>query len=105
MKRKELIRRITEFHPAHGVEYGLSTYVGGMRDSGYWYEGRLLMLKKGRLKKFLDRLVRDSEDKKVIKESSGEITVLSNGVWFYNEEADARKRFEEGLERFWLKML
>jgi hypothetical protein len=41
MEKIELIKKITELHPACGVEDKVSWYVGGMRDTGDWYIDKL----------------------------------------------------------------
>ena len=105
MKRGKLIKKITSFHPAAGIEYGLSTYTGGMKDSGYWFEGKLLSMKKKKLKgllKVLNTLY--NLDAKPAEVYTGAVIMLSNGMWFHEEEAKAREAFERGIERFWLNL-
>lgn len=40
--KTELIKKITDRHPAEGVELGLSWYKGGMADTGDWHFRKLL---------------------------------------------------------------
>lgn len=61
-KKIELIRQISQFHPASGTDKGWSTYTGGMADSGEWffwkmYDNASII----ELQSFLDLLIRQDE--------------------------------------------
>ena len=102
MKRAKLIQKITEFHPSMGVEYGLSTYTGGMKDSGHWFEGRLLWIKKKELKRLIKELEERSKPSgKPVKKYSGDMIMLDNGLWYHEEEAKLRQEFDRNIEKYW----
>jgi len=102
MKKFKLIKKITKFHPAAGVDYGLSTYTGGMKDSGYWFEGRLLSLKKKALKKLLNSLSkRESFNNKPVENTNTTVIQWDGNLWYFQSEFETHKKFEEGLERYW----
>lgn len=100
MKKFKLIQKITKLHPAHGVDYGLSTYTGGMKDSGHWFEGKLLMLPKYELKRLLKKFD-DIKPAELTVKLEGAVIFTSDGQWYHKEEMEMRRRFEEGIERFW----
>jgi len=100
MKKFKLIQKITALHPANGVALGLSTYTGGMLDSGHWFEGRLLMLPKKELKKLLKKF--DVNPTYIPMRLDSTVVQVGNNMWYYKEEERLRKKFEEGIERYWL---
>lgn len=61
MDKIELIKKITEYHPASevGRKYGLSEYTGGMADTGRWYYHKLLDMSEANLQDILDRLIEE----------------------------------------------
>ena len=102
MKRRTLIKKITSFHPATGVEHGLSTYTGGMKDSGYWFEGRLLALKKKALKKLLKEFSRcESLKAKPVENTKTTVIQWDGKLWYFQSEFETQKKFEESIERYW----
>lgn len=56
MNKLELIKQITDHHPALGSHLNLSWYVGGMRDSGDWYYRKLMDMEEDALQKVLAEL-------------------------------------------------
>lgn len=42
--KKRLIHKIENSHPHYGLKNGLSWYIGGMRDDGGWYRGKLVKM-------------------------------------------------------------
>lgn len=103
MKKIKLIKEITEFHPSLGVKHGLSRYTGGMADTGHWFEGTLLSLKKKSLKRLLNELQKELDKKslnsKPLGKHSGVIALLSDGRWYFQQEIIARDKFEDFLEK------
>ena len=56
-KKIELIYKIQKLHPSIGVEYGLSEYTGGMKDSGHWFS---LLLMNHSIE-FLESILKENE--------------------------------------------
>ena len=105
MKGFKLINKITEFHPSMGIEQGLSTYTGGMADTGHWFEGRLLAMKKKELRALLSSLQeQDKPSGNPAEKYTGEVVHLNNGMWYYEQERRAREEFERRLEVYWLNL-
>jgi hypothetical protein len=54
----QVIDQIMEFHPSYGGDFGWSTYIGGMADTGRWFPEKMLTVNvavlKMRLKEWCD---------------------------------------------------
>jgi hypothetical protein len=56
MNKLELIKEFNKYHPGYGVEWGYSTYVGGVADTGYWLHEVLINESEDILKLRLEEL-------------------------------------------------
>jgi len=67
MTIKQLIKKITSYHPASeaGISRGWSYYIGGMADTGVWDYAKLLDAKKRELEKCLAELEEEWKPKAV----------------------------------------
>lgn len=65
MSKIELIKKITEYHPANqaGRKRGWSHYVGGMADTGDWYFRKLLDASETDLQNCLNELIEEFKPK------------------------------------------
>jgi len=65
MNKLELIKEFNKYHPGYGVEWGYSTYIGGMTDTGHWLFEVLINESETTLKlrlKHLEQFQKDSEE-------------------------------------------
>lgn len=62
MNKLELIKQFNKYHPAWGVDWGYSTYVGGMADTGNWIWEKLMSEPEQVLKVRLDILKRKKKE-------------------------------------------
>src|SRR5690242_11113659 len=101
MNKQELIKEFNKYHPGYGVEWGYSTYIGGMTDSGHWLTDVLLNEPIDTLKFRLSILNRQQEEndefnKKRLEEYERvkQLTVAEQEEYYRNQEQEIKKRFE-----------
>jgi hypothetical protein len=76
-----LVNKIIRFHPASGVDKGWSWYVGGMRDTGDWYQDKLYVAPIKDLYLFLNELEEGERNYVPPVPDNSPIIMGPNGIW------------------------
>ncbi len=101
-KREKLIRFLKDQHPAYGTQYGLSTYTGGMADTGYWLVDKLLDSPIHVLQVCTDDIKKKNAEfekrKNEPPEDMGKVIHHKNG-WIHEKELEALNKMRNDFEK------